>query len=70
MMNGSILEWMWRVDLLDALWLIACELHVLHKDLNLPVADQATVASTQDDRMRRWKALMPSAMTSRALRKT
>ena len=49
MMNRSILEWVWRVALLCALGLIAWELHALHEDLNLPVEDQATVASSKDE---------------------
>ena len=49
MMNRPILEWISRVALLGALGLIAWNLHALHEDLNLPVEDQATVASTQDE---------------------
>lgn len=56
-MNRLILEWVWRVALLCALGLIAWELHVLHKDLNLPFEDQATVASAQDETLDSLDAL-------------
>jgi len=56
-MNRSILEWVWRIALLCALGLIAWKLHVLHEDLNVPVEDQATVASAQDETLDSLDAL-------------